>query len=336
MKLRLVLRTAARPTVLLPVLLAAALLTFAFKLGGLEGMLARIRGLPARVLWLTPAIAVVYLALKAAQLRMLLVHLEVRIPWRNFVLAYCVGELTATLPFGLFSQNWVLAASSHIHVGRSAGATVMMLLAETLVVLAVLAVFGLPGWGAVRPAAIVVLVAAGILIFGVLRYEHVGKSIAYKVRRKALRKAIMSGIELLGSLKRLSRAPLLAANVLLAAGYLAALAYAFLVVGHGMGLASLHYAQAIVIYAFALAVVLLGAGAFGQIGTLDVLGMAAASASGIGYGDGLALMLGFRIVWTASLWVLDLPVVIVLWQRLSSRAGRSSRSSSHNRQKALH
>ena len=76
---------------------------------------------------------------------------------------------------------------------------------------------------------------------------HVGKSIAHKVRHEALRKAIMSGIELLGSLRRLSRPPLLAANVLLAAGYLAALAYAFLVVGHGMGLAKLHYTQAVVI-----------------------------------------------------------------------------------------
>lgn len=335
MKLHPVLRTVARPTVILPVLLAAALLTFAFKLGGLEGMLARIHGLPARVLWLTPAIAVVYLALKAAQLRMLLANLGVRIPWTNFVLAYCVGELTATLPFGLFSQNWVLSASSHVHVGRSAGATVMMLLAETLVVLAVLAVFGLPGWSAVRPVAIAVLVAAGVLILGVLRYEHVGQDMAYKVKGEALRKAIMSGIELLGSLKRLSRAPLLAANVLLAAGYLAALAYAFLVVGHGMGLATLHYTQAMIIYAFALAIVLLGAGAFGQIGTVDVLGMVAASASGIGYGDGLALMIGFRIVWTASLWALDLPVVLLLWQRLSSRR-RSPPSSAHNRQKALH
>ena len=336
MRLRPVLRTVARPTVILPLLLAVALLAFAFKLGGLEGMLARIRGLPLRVLWLTPAIALVYLALKAAQLRMLLANLGVRAPWANFVLAYCVGELTATLPFGLFSQNWVLSASSHVHVGRSAGATVMMLLAEVLVVLTVLAAFGLRGWGAVRPVAIAILVAAGILVLGVLRYEHVGKSVAYKVRHEALHKAIMSGIELLGSLRRLSRAPLLAANVLLAAGYLAALAYAFLVVGHGMGLAKLHYAQAAVIYAFALAIVLLGAGAFGQIGTVDVLGMAAASASGIGYGDGLALMIGFRIVWTASLWALDLPVVLLLWQRLSSRARPSRRSSADNRQKALH
>ena len=335
MKLRSALRTVARPTVILPVLLAVALLTFAFKLGGLEGMLARIRGIPAPVLWLTPAIAFIYLALKAVQLRMLLLNLGVRIPWKNFVLAYCVGELTATLPFGLFSQNWVLSASSHVHVGRSAGATVMMLLAEVLVVLAVLAAFGLPGWPAVRPVAIGTLVAAGILVLGVLRYEHVGKSLAYKFRREALRQAIRSGIELVGSLTRLSRAPLLAANVLLAAGYLAALAWAFLVVGHGMGLAKLHYTQAVVIYAFALAIVLVGAGAFGQIGTVDILGMAAASASGIGYRDGLALMIGFRIVWTASLWALDMPVVLLLWQRLSRRDGRPRRSSPHGREKAL-
>jgi hypothetical protein len=329
------LRSVVRPTVLLPLLLAAALLTFAFKLGGVEGTLARIRAVPVRVLWLTPVFAAVYLALKAIQLRMLLSNLGLRIPWPNFGLAYCVGELTATLPFGLFSQNWVMSASSHVHAGRSAGATVMMLLTEAFVVLAVLALIGIPGWGVVRVVALVVLAGMTALVLGVLRYEHVTLGVAYKVRHEPLRKAVMSGIELLGSLKRLSRAPLLAANVLLAAGYLAALAYGFLVVGRGMGLAKLDYAQAVVIYSFALAVVLLGAGAFGQIGTVDVLGMVAASASGIGYGDGLALMIGFRIVWTASLWLLDLPVVALLWRFLSVRSGRS-RGSGQNRQKALH
>jgi hypothetical protein len=318
------LRSVLRPTVLLPLLLAAALLTFAFKLGGVEGTLARIRAVPVRVLWLTPGFAAVYLALKAVQLRMLLSNLGLRIPWPNFGLAYCVGELTATLPFGLFSQNWVMSASSHVHAGRSAGATVMMLLAEAFVVLAVLALFGIPGWGVVRIVALAALAGVAALVLGALRYEHVTLRMAYNVRHEPL-----------GSLKRLSRAPLLAANVLLAAGYLAALAYGFLVVGRGMGLAKLDYLHAVVIYSFALAVVLLGAGAFGQIGTVDVLGMVAASASGIGYGDGLALMIGFRVVWTASLWLIDLPVVALLWRFLSVGSGRS-RGSGQNRQKALH
>lgn len=321
MKARPLLRSLVRPTVLLPVLLAAALLAFALRLGSLQGMLARMRLLPAAIFAPTLACAAVYLALKALQLRMLLANLGLRIPWRNFGLAFCVGELTATLPFGLFSQNWVMSASSHVHVGRSAAATVMMLFAEAIVVLAVLAVYGIPGWSAVRPAALAVLAGCGAFVFGVVRYEHVTTRVAHKVRHEAARRALLSGIELLGSLRKLSSIALLGANVLLGAAYLGALAYALLLVGHAIGLDELDYAKAAAIYAFALAVVLLGGGAFGQIGTVDVLGMVAARSFGIGYTDGLALMLGFRLVWTASLWVLDLPVVILLWRLLSPQMG---------------
>jgi hypothetical protein len=326
----------ARPTLILPLLLAAALLTFAFKLGGVNGMLARIRALPASVLWLTPVCTAVYLVLKAAQLRLLLDNLGVRIAWQNFGLAFCVGELTATLPFGLFSQNWVMSTSSQVHVGRSAAATVMMLFAEAIVVLAVLAALGIPGWPALRLGALVVLIGAIAFVLGVLRYEHVTMRVVDRTQRPALREALRSGIELLGSLKRLSRPALLAGNVLLAAGYLAALAYAFLLTGHGMGLATLSYAQAVRIYSFALAIVLLGGGVFGQIGTVDVLGMVAARASGIGYGDGLALMLGFRVVWTAAIWGLDLPIVALLWHFMPSRTARKRRSSVEDGEKALH
>lgn len=308
------LRALFRPAVLLPVLLAAALLSVAFRLGGVEALPARIRAFPPGTFWTTLACAAVYLAVKVLQLRSLLGTLGVRIPWPNLGLAFCVGELTATLPFGLFSQNWVMSTSSRVHLGRSVAATVMMLVAELAVALTVLAVLGVPAWPWVRPLALLALAAGVVLVLGMPRYEHASRRMANGVRREGLRKALLSGIELLASLKRLSTAKLLFANTLLAATYLAALAYAFLLAGRAMGVPALDYGQAVVIYAFALATVLLGAGAFGQIGTVEVLGMVAASASGIGYADGLALMLGFRIVWTAAIWLLDLPIVVLLRQ----------------------
>jgi Lysylphosphatidylglycerol synthase TM region len=333
-KLRPALRVLARPTLVPPVLLAAALLAFAFKLGGLPGVLRRIQGLPTGVLWLTLGLGAGYLALKAMQLRLLLDNLGLRVPWADFALAFCVGELTLTLPFGLFAQNWVMSASSQIHAARSVAATVMMLLAEIIVALGVLAAIGIPGWTAVRPAAVGVLIACASVVFGLLRYEHVTSRVANKVRQPWLRKGLLAGIELLASLKRLSRPKLVGINVLLAAGYLAALAYALLVVGRGAGVPALDYTRAVTIYAFALVVVLLGGGAFGQVGTVDVLGMVAGRAWGIDYSDGLALMLGFRVAWTGAMWLLNLPVVFLLWH-LIPRPRRASRSSAEQRQKTL-
>jgi hypothetical protein len=325
----------ARPTVVLPLLLAAALLAFAFKLGGLAGIRARIAALPVSVLWLAVALAAVYLTLKALQLRLLLANLGLRMRWPEFALAFCVGELTLTLPFGLFSQNWVMSAASRIDVARSAGATLMMLLGETIVALLVLAAVGIPGWSPLRPAAGAVALACVIVVPGLLRYEHVTTRLADRVRPGALRNAARSGVALLGSLRRLSRPRLLAINVLLAASYLAALAWAFLAVGHGMGVHALDYTTAMTVYAFALVVVLFGGGAFGQVGTVDVLGMMAARSWGIGYADGLAMMIGFRVVWTASMWLLNLPVVVWLRFPIARGRARDDARSAEKREKAL-
>ncbi|MDE2496418.1 MAG: hypothetical protein KGK35_01200, partial [Xanthomonadaceae bacterium] len=73
-----------------------------------------------------------------------------------------------------------------------------------------------------------------------------------------------------------------------------------------------------------LAIILVGAGLFSQIGTVELLGMLAAHASGIDYTDGLALMLGFRIVWTSAIWLLCLPIVALLWREMPSRRAHAS------------
>lgn len=63
-----------------------------------------------------------------------------------------------------------------------------------------------------------------------------------------------------------------------------------------------------------------------QIGTVEVLGMSAAQAWGMSLTDGLALMLGFRIVWTGAVWLINLPLVIVLWKTLKPAEKRASLS----------
>ena len=52
--------------------------------------------------------------------------------------------------------------------------------------------------------------------------------------------------------------------------------------------------------------------------------MLAARAWGIDYTDGLAMMLGFRVVWTGSIWLLCLPIVGILWREMPGRRKRSA------------
>jgi hypothetical protein len=311
-------RALLRPQVILPVLLAVALLVFAFSLGDINKVMGRVGKLPVHVLLLALAAAACYLACKAVQLKLMLTQIDVRIPARPFWLAFAVGELTVTLPLGLFSQNWVLSASRRIHIGRSSAATVMMLLAEIAVVFLFIAVVGIPGWPDVHWIAVGVLACFALLLAGAILFGEKAHPHLSKLPRSWMRKGARTGLEMLGGLRKLSTPAVLAISIVLAAIYLGALTFAFWIVGRGMDVHHLGYLTAATIYIFSLAVILIGAGLFSQIGTVELLGMLAARAWGIGYTDGLAMMLGFRIVWTGSIWLLCLPIVGVMWREIPS------------------
>jgi hypothetical protein len=317
-------RALLRPKVILPVLLAAALLVFAFSLGDINKVMGRVGKLPVHVLLLALAAAACYLACKAVQLKLMLTQIDVRIPARPFWLAFAVGELTVTLPLGLFSQNWVLSASRRIHIGRSSAATVMMLLAEIAVVFLFIAVVGIPGWPDVHWIAVGVLACFALLLAGAVLFGEKAHPHLSKLPRSWMRKGARTGLEMLGGLRKLSTPVMLAISIVLAAVYLGALTFAFWIVGRGMDVHHLGYLTAATIYIFSLAIILIGAGLFSQIGTVELLGMLAARAWGIGYTDGLAMMLGFRIVWTGSIWLLCLPIVGVTWREMPTRATHGS------------
>jgi len=317
-------RAILKPQVVLPVLLAAALLVFAFKLGDLGKVVGRLRTLPLHVLGIAIGCAAIYLGCKAVQLHLMLKRIGVTIPARSFWLAFGVGEMTLTLPLGLFSQNWVLSAARRVDIGRSSSATVMMLLVEVAVVFLFLAVVGVPGWTSVRWAAVGLLVVFIAIVAAAVMFEDKARRLANGVRHEWLKKAAKGGVELLDGLRKLCTPSTIGISLVLAAVYLGALTVAFWQIGRGMHVQHLAYIDAATIYMFSLAVILIGAGLVSQIGTIDILGMVVARAWGIGYTDGLAMMLGFRIVWTGSIWLLCLPMVASTWREIPSRGNHDS------------
>lgn len=309
-------RVLLKPQVILPVLLAAALLAFAISLGDVHKVVARVGALPGAVLWISLLAAACYLACKAAQLKLMLNQIGVSIPARPFWLAFAVGELTVTLPLGMFAQNWVLSASRKIKIGRSAAATVMMVLAEIAVVFLFLAVTGIPGWPDTRALSVAVLVILALLLLGLMMFERHARALVTRLRNPVLRHGADASLEMLRGLRKLSTPLVLLVSIALAAIYLGALTVAFWLIGRGMEVHHLDYLTAATIYMFSLAIILIGAGLFSQIGTVELLGMLAASMWGIDYTNGLAMMLGFRIVWTAAIWLLCLPIVGSMWREM--------------------
>ncbi len=325
MKLPGSLHALLRPKVLLPLLLIGALFFVALNLADLGKVMGQVKQIRLVDMALALGLAAVYLLLKGMQLHLLLFNLGAHLDWRRFALAFSVGELAVTLPMGIFAQNWVLSEEKKMHFGRSSAATVVMLLMEIAVVLVVLAVVPIPGWGPLQPAAAALLCVLAVLMFGVLRFEPLAQRLAHKVHHAKLHQTLLGAIGLIGGLKSLSKPHVLGINLVITPLYLGALALAFLIVGHGVGLHKLDYLQATSIYAFSLAAILLAGGLFGQIGTVEVVGMSAAKAWGMGYTEGLALMLGFRLVWTGAIWLLNGPVALRYWRALEpeGKAGSS-------------
>lgn len=318
MKLHRRLRACLRPAFILPVLLAAALLAVAFRLGDLGNVLGRIQTLSIATMAFALAMGLCYLVLKLWQLHRLLENLDLHPGWRRLTLAFAVGELALTLPFGVFAQNWILSHRRREHFGRSSAATVVMLLVEALALLVFLAVVGIPGWPELAPIAAAFAAGLLVLVAAVLRFEQLARHLVRRIRRPLVHRVLVEALELLLGLKRLSNPRVLVGNVLIAGLYLAALTLAFTAVGRDVGLAHLSYLGASSIYAFSLAVVLICGGLVSQIGTLEILGMGAAQAWGFTFTEGLALMLGFRVVWTGVMWLINLPLVVVLWRALSA------------------
>ncbi|HET7300894.1 MAG TPA: lysylphosphatidylglycerol synthase domain-containing protein [Oleiagrimonas sp.] len=318
-------RKVLHPRVVLPVLLAAALFMVAVSLGNLGQVVDRVKAVPVASMALVLGFAALYLVLKGLQLHLLLNDLEAHPGWRRFALAFAVGELALTFPMGIFAQNWVLAGKKGMHFGRSSAATVVMLVMEVVVALLWLAVNGVPGWAPVQPVAAGMLAAMVILGFALLRFRLLDR-LATRMTHHRVHRILDEGVGLLHGLKKLGKWRILGINMLVTAAYLGALGAAFWVMGHGMGVQALSYREAATIYAFALASVLISGGLFGQIGTVEVIGMSAATAWGFDYTGGLTLMLGFRLAWTGSMWLLNGVIAMSLWRkvRLSVDGGQES------------
>ena len=101
--------------VIAPVVLAGALFFVAIRLGDPARTLGEIHRLPLSVLGVALLMAAIYLGLKVWQLHLLLGNLGIHPDWGRLGLAFAVGELALTLPFGLFAQNWVLARKGRAH-----------------------------------------------------------------------------------------------------------------------------------------------------------------------------------------------------------------------------
>ncbi|MEJ2216256.1 MAG: lysylphosphatidylglycerol synthase domain-containing protein [Gemmatimonadota bacterium] len=305
-------RLLLRPGILLPLLLSAALLAFAFSISNLPQVIDRVGEISFTTIALGFGLAVAYLVLKCIEFNLLLTRLGIRLSWRRVIFAYAVAEMTIAIPAGVYVQNYILGRMRSAGFARSSAATTVGLIIELVVVLLMLALLGVPTWTWVRPTALAVL--GGLVLFlGILLTTDIlpGRLVPW-LRRIGLESLPRALADMTKGLRQLATPRTVIPAMLLAAVYLSALAAAFMVIGRGTGAPRFSYTEAVTVYAFSLAVTLLMAGILTQLGVIEVAGLGAAMTFGYGPSAALAMMIGFRVVWLGSIWLASGPTAWLL------------------------
>ncbi|HEU0168682.1 MAG TPA: lysylphosphatidylglycerol synthase transmembrane domain-containing protein [Chloroflexota bacterium] len=232
-------------------------------------------------------------AIRTVEWRYLLHPLRVHTNWRHTAEALIAGDAAQILPAGIFLQNLVLRQTEEADVTRTLAATLAMQLMEAGVGLLVLAIIPVPGWWALRPAAIVVLAGALTFLFVITR-KRVRRWIDERGEGSRIGDLLSNGIQkVLGSMEGLGHWRVLAAAFALTTVYMAFTIGALFVITRAYEVPHVNWLAAAVIYCFTLVVVVLNP-IPSDWGVSEGLGTAMFTAFGVKPAVGLTMMLLLR------------------------------------------
>ncbi len=298
------------------VLLSAALLAFGLTISDAPKVMGRIQAIPLHTMALSLVLASLYLGLKGLQWHRFMDTISIPITWKQLALAFAVGEMAVSLPAGIYAQNYLLRRVAGADFARSSAATTALLLIEAGVTLPLLAILGIPGMDWLRPAIVGLLSIATLSLTIVICVRPVQRWAGGFLRSKPLRLVGPEFLELVEGLYSLFRPRMLLRGTIMVAGYLLSLLTAFYLVAHGVGVTGLTFEQAVTVYLFALAVVLV-LPISSHLGVVEAGGLGAMHALGYSSTQAMAALLGFRLVWTGAVWMVCIPVVVVLYRELA-------------------
>lgn len=291
-----------QPRVVVPVLLSVAALAFVFSVADVPVVMDRITHMPMAVLAGTYVLVLAYLALKILQFSYFLGKLQIPTTPGELIVAYGVGEMALSLPGGIYAQNYVLGKVGHLNVARSLAATTAVLMGELVIALLVLLVVEIPGWWWLRWSILSLLAAAVLFVVALLKIRALRRWIDEIFHIGPLRQMEVGFLEVLQGMGDLARPGIALRSLLTATVYLFVLVGGFYLTGHGVGVGQLTFQQATTIYLFAVAATEI-LPISSHVGIIELGGVSAAQAWGYSFTEGLAMMLGFRLVWTGSVWL---------------------------------
>ncbi|MHB1414514.1 MAG: lysylphosphatidylglycerol synthase transmembrane domain-containing protein [Chloroflexota bacterium] len=297
-------------------LVSAALLVFILSVSDITRLFDRIASIPRSTLAVVFGFAATYLLLKGWQFRNFLEILEIHTTRRQLALAYAVGEMTLALPAGTYATNWVLERIEGADFARSSAATTAVLIVEATFSMVILVILGIPAWPWLRWVILGFFGLAAIGVAVLYWVDWFRQQIVDFLRRGRVALVGEGLLELIEGLITFIRLDTIVRAALIGTTYMLILATAFLLVAEGVGIPTPNFHEASTIYFFGLTAALI-LPVSTQLGVVEATGVGAAVAWGYTFTEGLAMLLGFRLVWLASIWVICGPIVFALRGDLS-------------------
>ena len=290
-------KVACSPRVVVPLVLGLGLIILLLGYADVAHVLRVASTFRPAYLLLILLVTGAYEALRAVQWFLLLRVVNSREPWQTALMSYMGGEVTKALPGGQYFQAYLLRQARGVPIACSTAATTIILRLEVAVSAAIVLLLGVGPWTWVRPAALALLGASGVLVLLVkLRPGRVQvRAIMRSYTR--LRPAWLWWTDFVRWADVLLRPGAIGIAAALCAGYIACAALALWAIVAALSIPSIGLREALCVYAFALGLELT-IPIPTDLGLMEVSGLAALMAYGMPRADALTVMLIQRILST--------------------------------------
>lgn len=300
-----------------PTLLGLALVSFLLELSDL-GALFRALILPFVLIVELVALTLVYLFAKWIVWFRLVRRAGIDAAWQDVWFSYLGGELTKSLPGGIYFQNYLLKKLSGHRVAVGIATSSVLVALEAFVTMAIVLILGIRGWPWIRPALTLISLVWIVLLLGLWKSGLIGRLEPWAaVRHPKLHVLLQQATFFYEGLQRVWHPRLWLEIVLWTALYILVAAVQLYLIAQFIGLSGLTFAGACAAYAFSMILPLMIPIPV-QIGFSEATGTGALVAMGIARGEAIALMFAFRLWNNGLVFPIDIPLMLMMrrqWRR---------------------
>lgn len=325
-RLKRILRAIARPKVFVPLALTAGLLAALFSLADLGAAITIMSGFKRASLAYFLVLMIGYEVVRGVQWSYCLHELNLHVPLRKQIFAFALSEVTKALPIGNYFQNYILKLMGEADFSRSSVATTLIVFEEAFVCLVGVVLLGLGGWTTWARVAILAgfaLIAALVWLYRQLPYS-LGEPPPRLARHQRIRQVVDSYGRFRAGAKDILHPRPIAVTLGFSAAYLSLAGLALYIVTDGLGIPHLTVSMTMSVYFFSLALGLLIPIPV-DIGVIELSGLGAFTAFGVGRNAALSAMLVNRLLSIGASLLLAFIVVALLYREMPALFQRGKR-----------